>query len=887
MLERGWLLDALGRELTSARHGRGRIVLIEGEAGIGKTTVLEAFLRQRAVRVRVLRGACRPDDPPRPFEPLRDLAATGIGGSDLAMAIESRDRDGVIRAALDLLGVRQPPTVLAIEDLHWADEGTAALLGVLGSRIRDRPLLVLATRRDDEPGEPGLLGRALADLPARAIRRLVVPPLSVAAVRRIRGPRDVDAVRLHRLTGGNPLLIEESGAAEGGRDAVSLRELVRSRLQRLSPAAVGLLRGAAVLGRPARPALVGAVAGRGEAGIPELVRSRLLVATDDGLAIRHELIRLAVLDTIDAPTRRRLHRRAAAAIAVEAPGDKARLAVHAIGAGDRRGILEWAGAAAAEAARLGSFHDAATLYLAVISAARGSANDRRADLLQAHAAAAASADDVAGAIQSQLAALRLRRSARDPVGEGDARRALGELWWLAGNGRRALTEARRAVEILEAAPSGRAALALALAVLAQRLAVAGAPSDAVFKAGERALALADELGLEATSVHALTTLGIMDAYGGRPGRAPSVDRLEAAARRARAAGLHAAVTRALINLGEAALHLGRLDEAEERFATVFEWLEGAAPGDLVHLRMVLMRRADLDLARGRWTDAASAADSVLELRGTTSTANQIRVRAVTILGRIRARRGLDGAWPLLDEGLALVGDDELQELAPLYAARIEAAILGGDGLRAAAEADAAVALLRAAAPIPDFLGGAAWYWAWRAGSIDALPAEAPEPYQLEAAGRLRDAAAAWKRIGDPYQRAVVLVAAEDEPALREALDTFLELGARPMARLAADRLRAIGAASIRRGPQARTRRSPAGLTERQAEILGLVACGATNRDIATALVISSKTVDHHVSAVLRALGVANRRDAGRVAAELGIDAPPSPKDRESGPRVQR
>lgn len=163
------------------------------------------------------------------------------------------------------------------------------------------------------------------------------------------------------------------------------------------------------------------------------------------------------------------------------------------------------------------------------------------------------------------------------------------------------------------------------------------------------------------------------------------------------------------------------------------------------------------------------------------------------------------------------------------------------------------------------------FWAWKEGLLDEMPEGAAEPYALHVAGRYRDAALAWEAIGSPYQQAIALADSDDEEDLRGALAIFQSLGARPAASLVAERLRALGVRTIPRGPRPRTQHNPAGLTGRELEVLALLGQGLRNVDIAGRLVVSPKTVDHHVSAILRKLGVPNRVAAAEEAVRLGLE----------------
>jgi DNA-binding CsgD family transcriptional regulator len=238
------------------------------------------------------------------------------------------------------------------------------------------------------------------------------------------------------------------------------------------------------------------------------------------------------------------------------------------------------------------------------------------------------------------------------------------------------------------------------------------------------------------------------------------------------------------------------------------------------------------------------------------------------LGAIRGRRGEDGAWELLDHALEYgEGTGEPPWIAPTRATRAELRWLEGKPDVAAAEAETGYD--RTAGEVDPWTSGALAIWLVRLGARSGLPG-LPEPYALEAAGDHRSAAAAWQRIGRPYDAALAMAWSSDEAGLRDALAGFEELGAAAAAAAVRRRMKELGVKAIPRGPRPATRAAPAGLTPREQEVLALLADGLPDREISERLFISERTVHHHVSAVLSKIGVSSRTAAAREAARMGI-----------------
>ena len=850
LAERSELLSGLEARVREA-EASGTLVLIGGEAGVGKTSLARSLVERCADAVRVLWGACDPLSTPRPLAPFRDMAPLG------AILEEPRARHGLFTA---LLAELAPHTVMVVEDVHWADEATLDALRFVGRRVTGTRSAVLVTYREDEVGSGHPLRAMLGDLATAAgCVRLQVPPLSLDAVRTLAAGEAIDAERLHRVTGGNAFYVTEVLAAPGWTVPLSVTDAVLARLSRLSPEARGLIDLVSIAPGGLEPEIASKLVDAADAALDEAVERGVLVLAVDRLSFRHELARLAAEDAIPAGRRRGLQAGLLEALERRPGADPARLAHHAEEAGDAERVLRHAPAAAREASSRGAHREAARQLQRAVAHADGLPTSELADLLFLWAEERRAFDAPSDLAELLTRIVELRRQCDDALGVGLTLTLLARSLWALGRVREGLARVREAVEILEPLGEGPE-LAHAYAAYAL-LAMAVPDGDEAIGWGRRAVDLAARVGAPAAELMALNAIGAaqLQCFEDLEG----IEALERAMRLAEAGGNDYEVGRALANLGAALCEIrqfGRAVPYLERAISFSEERDLDYAADWSRAELAKAR-----LAEGRWDEADRLAEEAIRHH---EASGGIRIAGLGVRGRVAARRGDPAAASFLDEAWDMSRDTgDVTLVGPIAAGRAELAWLAGRAEEIAPLVEPAYEQART--------GGLRWAagelgsWLVRTGSLDRLPEDVAEPYVLP----WREAAEAWARIGCPYEQAEAL-AEGDEAAMRESLAILTRLGAEPAADMLREKMRRSGVKRVPSRPRASTRGAPAQLTRRELEVLALLEAGLGNGEIARRLFISERTAVHHVSAILRKLGVSTRGEAAAVARKMGL--PPAP-----------
>jgi DNA-binding CsgD family transcriptional regulator/tetratricopeptide (TPR) repeat protein len=845
ILERDHLFAELNTHLGTARNGNGSLVFLSGEAGSGKSTVVEAFAAQAPSDALVLEGHCDPLTTPRPLGPLIEIAAQ----RDSAISIGDYDSTyDLFASVVDRLSHTVRPIVMVIEDVHWADNATLDMLIYLGRRIETTSALVIATYRGDEIDPTHPLRRVLGDLlPKSSVYNLRVDLLTREAVRELAGGAAIDVDAVHELTDGNAFYVTEVLATDSllpttVEAAVLARVSSLDRQTRLAVEAVS------IAPRSMSPSEIQYLVPVAGTAAERALHAGVLVDDGPNFRFRHELARVAVESSIPEPRRIAYHRQMVELSAQST--DLAKTAHHAIETSEPDLIAAHVPPAARQAVQRGSHREAVRLFAALHPFADQLTPEEHIAYLDEYRVSLDRTDDQILHIRVADELLALCTDTGDAMRIGMALRSKAHAAFNAGDATLADEACVKSLEILE--PLGDSIELVRTLRLYAHNEMLNRRYSSGREFGERAAAMAIRLDQDKLLAECEQTLGTLELVVGDADEGvrlilKSIEPDESGKPR------HGNVPLAYLMLGTGSGEIKRYEQA-------LGWLDqgialSTQTDDDYGVVYDTSWKARIHLEQGRWDDAERLADWV----ATESIGGAARSQAtgLSVLGRLRVRRGDSNAIDALNDALTIGGSGALQHIWPALCAMAELHILRGDVV--SAQAVLQDPLDRVLATDTPWGRGEIAYWMWMARGLDSIPDNLAEPYALMINGDWERAADAWESIGAPYETGLAL-SLGDPQAQIAALTIFENLGALPAAKWLRSGLKEEGI-TVSRGRNRSTRTNPLGLTARQAEVHGLMVDGLTNAEIAERLFISTRTVENHVSAVLSRLNVGNRAEA--------------------------
>ncbi len=871
LLERKKYLQELRGQVENIQNGNGGIVLITGEAGIGKTSLLEAF--QDEIRTElgsetvVAHGGSDPLFTPRALGPLHDMASS-FNPEIKELIKNNKDSNKLFDTLLDFLKETKKKYILVFEDIHWADHATLDLLKFIGRRISFLNCLLILSFRSDEVVDNPALSQLLVALPAHKLLRLELPPLSEEGVNKLAKEKGVQekTENLFQITGGNPFFVTELLATQKNSTELvtaSIREAISARLNSLGENEQKLLEAISLIPQAVPIKLLKELFSEtAETYAMACVGRGLLVLIDNNsFKFRNELSRLGTLERVSSFEQKRLHTKILnALLKLDLNTELDLLVHHASGALDAVKVLQFAPMAAKEASVSGSHREAASHLATALRFIDSASSEQAAILYEDWAYESGLAigidDDV---IEARRHAISLWRALDNKVKVGENLRWLSHLFRHNGQANEAEHYADEAINILEQTqPSSEKAMAYSLR--SQYLMLNDCMDDAVLW-GEKALDLERDFTDIRVRVHALNNIGTAKAFRGCK---DGIEKLSESLSLSIDNNLHVDAVRAYANLAESALKYKNFELTEELITKGIAYCTKHDLNSWIYY-LVAFQSASKAL-QGKMYEAKTISKGVINLEHLTLL---MKLPSLLILSRLYSLLNEKTAYDYLEKALKNARlNNELQHIIPARLAIVEYAWLNNNS-------DLAIQHLEELYKVDEkytdsWTIGEFVIWGKRHSFTQEYhyTIELPEPYQLELDGHISKSADYWERLGMPYNAAAVLATtnnSEHVDRFNRALNLLESTGAIALIdkiKQKASKLKIANKLNkVKRGPYRSAQVHPLGLTKKEQVVLRYVLKGESNRVISEQLARSQRTIEHHVSSILKKMNVTSRMDA--------------------------
>lgn len=861
LLERESYLEKLNQNYERAAFGKGRCIFLAGEAGVGKTSLVNQFILSKKNEAVIYNGACDSLFTPRPLGPLFDIAQH-IGPAFAALLKNEKDRSLIFSSLIEQISHSKRTSILLFEDVHWADEATIDLIKFLARRINHLNCLFLLTYRDDEIHSRHPLKTIFADLPANDFSKLTIERLSREAVdqlAKVRGYTSGDEV--YKLTGGNAFYVNEILASYSPGIPDKIKDAVLAVFHSKEEHTQQLWELLSILPSRIEFSVAGQIENEFPNGIDDCIRSGVIVNKKDYLSFKHELYRIAIEESLSVYRRKALHSKMLKLLLANSTtsSDSNALLHHARFADDKELIVRLAPQAAKEAAALGAHIEASSLYAIAIEHTELTASNL-AELYEYHAYECYLTNQIKAAIASQQHAVEIWKEKKNPLRIGDTLRFLSRILWFQGQCDAVDELALESVKYLENGFPTRER-ALSYSNLSQ-LNMLSDDLDKTLDWGNKAIDLATRLNDQEVLSHALNNVGAV-LMKFPPTEKEGEEKLLHSLSIALENKWHEHAARAYTNLSTMSVLSMQFEKARKYFDEGITYCEERDLNSWTNY--MLSEKVGLLLQTGKWPEAEEIANT---LYNNPFNPSIVHIGAIVTLARVKIRRGqFDEAKSLINQGKPMAKlTGEAHRIIPLLTAHLELCWLSNEVI----PLDEIELAESKYFPVKNNN----WhytelnYWKQKCG-LPVDDSDFNEPAALEIKGNWKSAAEAWQKFNCSYSFAISF-SQGDEEHQKIALSIFDELGATATRDFLKSKMKTQGIKNIPRGLRESTKNNPSQLTNRQIDVLQLLKEGLQNAEIADRLFISAKTVDHHISAILSKLGTNTRAKAVSEAKRLKI-----------------
>jgi DNA-binding CsgD family transcriptional regulator len=838
VFERDEQLELLQFHLNSVKGGNGHCVLIDGEHGIGKTSLVEAFCELNRQEYKIYSGLCDALYTPRLLSPLYDIMWQA-GATD-HFSHNMPTHSVLFSACLDEIRKKQGQLIIVFEDIHWSDQGTLDFIKYFARRIAQIQCLFIITYSSDEvcAGDP--ITELFGQIPSNLLSRIQLGPLSEDAINKMAYKTAADSKNFYSISGGNPFYAKELVASGSSSVPENVKASIFAIYNKRDEQTRKLWDAISIIPGGLQQQFMSEYLGFYDPAFQASLDGKFLIVEDSTIRFRHEMYRRTIEMQVPPAERMQLHAKFLQVLLGSKKDGREleQVVYHAQILDARETVEQFAPLAAARASSMGN-HGAATEFFCIaIDCYRADDTHKLGILYEACAGECFRGAHVQEAIQYARQGLNMLRHDDVSADTAGVIHLLSLLYWFEGNGVEVARFSQQAVDALRPHTSSQLKI-VAYATMAYVKRLAGRATEA-HEFAATALAIAQQEKYPGNIAGSLAAIFL----SGKDNRLLVGDPF---------ADVQQMVETALISSCD---RNDAIDDqtVKTRNAVPADYfsLDADEAGDFVcHEEAIfsirqshkLSWKAWTSLDQGNWTSAAA----IVECLSKTAKLPVIhKVVSLLVLGTIKMRRGEEGVLDLLLEArLLAMKSMDVRRIVCCVAALLEYEWLTGNTIIGNQETDELSLLLL---------------------SSDDEVAKRKFAFWMAKAERGKHtqqsmgAASMWEKERFPFEYALALFEGPDDNK-RKAIIMVIDMGATAVYDRLKREMRKSGVKSVPRGMRRITRSNPAFLTARQLDVLDLLKDGLQNKEIASKLFISAKTVDHHISSILFKLDVNSRTKA--------------------------
>ena len=851
-------MNSLQTKFESIAEGEGHCVMLCGEAGIGKTSLVKAFCQQKKNESEIYYGTCDALFTPRPLAPIYDIIWQIRGNNDF----DATDRSVLFSQLFHEIEVQHETTLIVIEDIHWADEATLDFIKFFARRISRIHCLLILTFRDNEILDNHPLRNVLGQLPPHSFTRLQLSPLSRQAVEEMAEERGYKGEDVFSISGGNPFYVTEILASYSPGVPDNIKDSILSVYHQQEKGTKNAWEICSIIPEGLEINRFAKIKSNWDAEMDHCFALKIIVVKNNRVIFKHELYRRTIEGSLSPFKRIALNKTMLDLFldSFEEEGEIERIVHYAKNANENKLVVKYAPIAARQAASVGAHIEASKLFLTAIEYSDGNDVDQMVEFYESYAYECYLINQIKDAIIYQGKALKTWQNKNEIERAGNSLRFLSRLWWFDGNREEAEKYGNLAIKILASHPASKAK-AMAYSNMSQLKMISDETAECI-EWGNKAIEMAKEIKDDEILCHAMNNVGSA-LWRLKPSKEKGKEMLFKSLDIALKNSFHEHAARSYSNIVSNYLDSKEYDLARQVLEDGINYCEERNLDSSKNYKLYLKAKIFLDA--GNWQQAALIVENLLS---NPSQIGSVKIAALGVLAIIKLRKGEDDALVYLNEAkLLAIKTKEHHRILPVMIAELEYEWLSGKKRMTEEELKLSIELVQKVDN--NLLNSEFAFWLQKVRKKSVSLSKLYEPYKLLKEGKIKSAVEFWETKGCPYEKAFALFAGNEED-MKNALLIFQQIGANAVYEKIKMEMRASGIKKIPRGLRESTKTNPAQLTNRELDVLHLLQKGIQNKEIAGTLFISPKTADHHISNILFKLDVNSRSKAVAEAVRLGI-----------------